>query len=1343
MAQFDAFLTSLRDEFDEQQVGAKFEIFCKWYLETNPEWSRIVDKVWLWGDYPNKWQNQDLGTDLVFRDKNGRIWAVQAKCYSEHRATTKSDVNSFLADTSRPEVDRRLWMQTSNLMASTAQKTLNGQEKPTTVLRLDDFRESELDYPNTFADLVEAKQRPKPKPEIHQEEAISAVKEAFKDTDRGQLIMACGTGKTFTTLWIKEALAAKSTLVLLPSLSLLSQTMREWAWAGNAAFEILNVCSDRSVGRQSEDMSVNDAPFPVTSDPDEIAGFLKKPSPKVVFCTYQSSPLITDAQLKAADFTFDLAIADEAHRCAGKVDAGFATILDGQKIRAAKRLFTTATPRYFGKSVVSKAEGRGLEVVGMNVETIFGPVVHQLTFGEAIQRDLLTDYQVVVVGVNNSMVKSLIDERELLALSDKNHTDAESLAAKIGLIKACKDYDLQRVISFHSRVRGAKEFAEEFMDIAGLIDPAQRPSGVFLTDYVSGDMNAGDRKNKIDRLKGLEGFDRGILANARCLAEGVDVPSLDGVAFIDPRGSQVEIIQAVGRAIRKVRGVEVQKKGTIVIPVFIQDGDTVEESIEESNFKPVWDILKALRAHDEVLADVLDAYRTDLGKRPRAIDRISLDKIVFDLPSSVGSEFSDALRTFIVEQSTESWEFMLGLMFYYEQEHGHFNPPQSYITDDGYQLGKWATLQRQLNKRGNIAVNRKERLDALGFVWDPLIEQWEEGFRELCRYHQENGSCDVSDEFTTESGFKLGAWIQRQRSSHKRGQLFTDRSQRLDALGFLWDPRVDMWERGFSELSKYLQNYGNCNPSQSHVTDNGYKLGTWANKQRFDHKRSKLPADRKQRLDALGFVWDPLIEQWEEGFRELCRYHHEHGHSNVITSHIADSGFKLGTWVSQQRLFFNKRKLSADRKQRLDALGFAWDPLVEQWEEGFRELSRYHQEYGHCNVAKVYIPDSGFKLSGWVGRQRQALVSGKLPTDRKQRLDALGFVWDPLVEKWEEGFRELSRYHHEYGNCNVIRSHISDSGFKLGTWVSNQRQFLKRDQLSMERKRRLEELGLRWDPYDEAWKAAFSELTAYHQEYGNCTPPKSFTTDSGFNLGSWISTQRSAYKNNKLSRDKKERLEALGFTWDPSAELWEEAFSELTAYHKENENRTPPTSFTTDSGFKLGSWVSNQRIAFKKNALSQDKKERLEALGFTWDPSAELWEEAFSELTAYHQEYGNCTPPKSFTTDSGFKLGSWVSNQRIAFKKNALSQDKRERLEALGFIWDPFAEQWEEAFSELSTFYKRNGHCSVPQTHITENGFALGKWANKQRQKFKNNKLSQEKTERLEALGFVWSLRQS
>ena len=420
MSSFDELLADIRAR-DQNNDGKLFEVFCKWFLENDPEWSKTVHKVWLWADYPNKWQRQDLGTDLVFEDTDGRVWAVQAKCYAEHRTTTKGDMNSFLADSSREVVSRRLWLQTTNRMEQKADKTLIGQDKPVTVFKLNDFRNSNLEYPSSFADIHSAKPKAKPKPDAHQDEAIAAVVDGLKKSDRGQMIMACGTGKTFTTLWIKEAMDAQTTLVLLPSLNLLSQTMREWSWGSNSDFDLLNVCSDKSVGKTSEDMTAAEAPFPVTSEPEEIAAFLKKPSKKVLFCTYQSSPLIAEVQEDKSIPTFDLAIADEAHRCAGKADASFSTILDASKIKSKKRFFTTATPRYFGKNVRDAAKLRDQEIVGMDDEDVFGPVIHALTFGEAIQRELLNDYQVVVVGVDEPRVKALIENKEIISTnSDKN-----------------------------------------------------------------------------------------------------------------------------------------------------------------------------------------------------------------------------------------------------------------------------------------------------------------------------------------------------------------------------------------------------------------------------------------------------------------------------------------------------------------------------------------------------------------------------------------------------------------------------------------------------------------------------------------------------------------------------------------------------------------------------------------------------------------------------------------------------------------------------------------------------------------------------------------------------------
>ena len=468
------------------------------------------------------------------------------------------------------------------------------------------------------------------------------------------MVMACGTGKTFVCLWVKERLKTKKTLVLLPSLGLLSQTLSEWTYAAREKFDALCVCSDRTVNRRDEDKSVNlvsALPFPVTNDVGEIAHFLKREEGQIVFSTYQSSPLIAQAQKNGEVPHFDLVIADEAHRVAGKNNSSFQTVLDDQQIRSQRRLFATATPRIYKTGLKKAAEAFGVEVVDMNDDKSFGKRFHTLTFGEAIKQELLTDYRVLIVGVDNDRTKEWIENRLLVATDTGLATDAKSLAAQIGLLKAIKDWNLRRLISFHGRVKRAKEFSEDIIQVGKWLDEAHRPSQSLWADHVSGEMPTIARRQKLKRLRNVGEDGIGLLSNARCLSEGVDVPSLDGVAFIDPRSSEIDIIQSVGRAIRLSDN---KAMGTIVIPVFIEQTDNAEDALQASDFKPIWDVLEALKSHDDRLSDELDQLRIDLGaKRKRSVGTGDLTKIVFDLPTSVNEEFARSLRTHLVVQTTE------------------------------------------------------------------------------------------------------------------------------------------------------------------------------------------------------------------------------------------------------------------------------------------------------------------------------------------------------------------------------------------------------------------------------------------------------------------------------------------------------------------------------------------------------------------------------------------------------------------------------------------------------------------------------------------------------------------
>ncbi|HUX64525.1 DEAD/DEAH box helicase [Sulfuricella sp.] len=984
--QFSDFYNSL--DADPAKRGKQFEHFVKWFLKADPEWATQVDQVWLWEEYPERW-GMDCGIDLVFRHKNGEHWAVQTKCYSPDYDITKHDVDKFLSESNRKGIHHRLLIATTDRIGGNAKQVCDAQEKPVIRFLLSDFERAALDYPANLAVLPQAKRKARPEPRDHQNEARTAVVQGLQTADRGQLIMACGTGKTYVTLWIKERLAAQRTLVLVPSLGLLSQLLREWTFAAATPFEVLCVCSDQTVGTKGSDEaihSVADLAFPVTSDAEEVRNFLSGAGNRVVFSTYQSSSVIAAAQADSTIPAFDLVVADEAHRCAGKVGSEFTAVLDNAQIRGHKRLFATATPRTYSSNVKKAAEDRGVEVVGMDNATLFGKVLYALPFGEAIARKLLTDYRVVIIGVDDPTIAQWIVNRELVTTGTGIETDSQSLAAQIGLLKAIKDYDLKRIISFHSRVNRAEAFTTDIRQIMAWISDEHRPSGTLRTDFVSGNMPANKRKIKLDQLKALSADERGVLSNARCLSEGVDVPSLDGVAFIDPRSSQVDIIQAVGRAIRLSPD---KKAGTIVLPVFIAAGQNAEDTIAASYFKPIWDVLNALKAHDDVLADELDQIRTELGRKPGAgVSADGLRKISLDLPATVDANFGSALRTYLVEQVTASWNFWFGLLEAFVERDGHAKISALYKTEDGYRLGQWVNIQRTTKE--NLSPERKARLEALScWIWDAIVEQWEIGFRYLKEFVEREGHCLPPALYKSADGYGVGSWVNIQRT--KKDSLTPERKAQLEALhGWCWNARADMWEEGFRYFKEFADREGNAKVSQGYKTAGGYRLGSWVNRQRT--RKDSLSPERKVRLETLpGWSWDARTNMWEEGFYLLKEFADREGHANVPQDCKTVDGYRLGQWVGVQRTKIDS--LSPKRKARLEALPrWSWEPWADKWEKGFRHLEKFVESEGHCLPPALYKTEDGYRVGSWVNAQRTK--KDNLSQERKARLEALpGWVW--------------------------------------------------------------------------------------------------------------------------------------------------------------------------------------------------------------------------------------------------------------------------------------------------------------------------------------------------------------
>jgi superfamily II DNA or RNA helicase len=1325
-------LGSLLTQLDPRPAvrGREFERLCAWYLRSAPEYAGRFHNIWLWAEWPGAWA-ADAGIDLVAEEGDGRLWAIQAKAYDPSYAIKKADVDSFLSESNRPQFSYRLLIATTDRLGATARRTLEAQREPVGCLLRSQLELANVDWPASPDDL-RPRRPPRKTPFPHVREAIEATVTGFADHERGQLIMACGTGKTLAAMWIAERLKSTRTLVLVPSLSLLRQTLREWSANSSMPFDYLAVCSDQTVSEGDDFVQhTSELGLPVTTDPELIATFLRGRGRRVVFATYQSSPQIATAQEGRVP-AFDLAIADEAHRCAGRVGNEFTTILDGERIKANRRIFMTATPRYYTSRLRQEAGVLDVEVASMDDETAFGPVLHRLSFGEGIQRDLLSDYQVVVVGVDNEMYRAWAEHGEFVTPDGEKVTDARTLAGQIALAKSMRKYNLRRVISFHSRVSAARKFSRDVPNVIAWMPGPVRPRGSIWCEHVSGAMTSGHRDRLLLRFRELAPNERGLLSNARCLGEGVNVPNIDGVAFVDPRRSTIDIVQAVGRAIRKSPD---KTLGTILLPVFLPDDEDPDLILDESAFTYVWDVLKALRAHDEELGKELDELRRRLGARRSSLRRPG--KIKLDVPAGrVGAEFVDAFNARLVEQTTASWEFWFGLLQRYVERTGHSRVPTDFRDDDGWRLGAWVGNQRQ--RRRLLSEEQRRRLEALrGWIWDADEAKWEDGYTRLQEFIERNDHSRVPAAYHDADGYPLGSWVGTQRQLARHDRLPAERRRRLESLpGWTVHALDARWEDCYASLLRFVERTGHSRvPADDRV--DGTRLGQWVKTQR--RRRSTLSAERIRQLEHLpGWTWDLTSEAWEEGYERLRAFVERNGHSRVQADYRDDDGYRLGNWVRVQRRSWNKGDLPQRHRLCLEAQpGWTWNPQEAAWEDGYARLRGFVERHGHGRVPQSYHDDDGYPLRSWAAAQRASRRRGQLSEDRVSRLEALrGWTWNAREANWEAGYGRLLKFVERTGQSLVPDQYQDDEGFKLGHWVREQRVRRRTGQLSDARARRLESIAdWTWDPTETAWEESFSRLQRYVDRHGNARVPQAYRDQDDYAVGAWVNGQRTSYRAGNLDPDRRARLEALpGWVWDPYEADWEEAFTVLLRFVDREGNARVPGGHLED-GFRLGQWVGVQRQRYREDRIDQERLARLEATtGWVWEPHEAAWEHGYAILLRYAEREGHARVPLTHCED-GFKLGRWVANQR-----SRPDDEHRSRLEAVpGWVWNMRDAAWEEGFGHLQRFVEREGHGRVLAFYEDDDGFRLGGWVRRQRVLRLRGKLSDERTRRLESVpGWTW-----
>ncbi|MGK2351632.1 restriction endonuclease [Cutibacterium sp. V947] len=636
-------IEQFRQEPSAARRGARFEdLMVSYFQTTDPTLSSEYDEVRTWPQWVHNENTHDSGIDLVARNRSTGEWtAIQCKFYDPGHALQKQDIDSFF--TASGKAWDHVWFTNRIIISATdqwsthAEKALEDQSIPVQRIGLTEIAESPIDWMQQSRDSLNFEPRRAVRYGLrpHQKEALAKIHEGFQTHDRGKWISACGTGKTFTSLKLAEQMCAENggrlkVLFLAPSIALVSQTLQEWMAQSQTTIRPMVVCSDTRASRKAEDITTHDIPIP-TTDAARLAeqmavGGRRGKQMIVVFSTYQSIDVVAQAQRISGE-QFDLILCDEAHRTTGaslvggQDESAFVKVHDNTYLPAAKRLYMTATPRIYGQEAKKKAEENSVVLASMDDESLYGPEFHRLGFGEAVERNLLADYKVMILCVENAAIadtfqSQIADETGEIGLDDA----ARIIGCWNGLAKRTTDMDfgphpvpMQRAVAFAQSIKASKAFAATFPQVTEALSAdggLDTPALEVASHHVDGTMNALDRGNEIAWLKAPipEGECR-ILSNARCLSEGVGVPALDAVLFLAPRNSLVDVVQSVGRVMRKAPG---KDYGYVILPVAIDSSESPEKALNNNKrFKVVWDVLNALRAHDDRFNAMINSIDLD------------------------------------------------------------------------------------------------------------------------------------------------------------------------------------------------------------------------------------------------------------------------------------------------------------------------------------------------------------------------------------------------------------------------------------------------------------------------------------------------------------------------------------------------------------------------------------------------------------------------------------------------------------------------------------------------------------------------------------------------------------
>ena len=1170
--------------------------------------------------------------------------------------------------------------------------------------------------------------------------------------------------------------------MLFPSLALLRQFKTEWAEQRSENYIYINICSEKDIDKNREDSAVThtyEISGEVTTSTQRVKEFLLSfYENKIIFCTYQSIEVIQNALTLLPNFSFDLIICDEAHRTSGGAKKNtFAIVHDQDKIRANKRLYMTATPRVVSAQLKAKLGDEYALLCDMSNPEIYGEEAFRMSFGEAIVEKILVDYKIIGIGVTEKQVKHFIDQRRYVT----ENYDLKDIANNYALNLVMDKYAAHHAITFHSKVQYAKDFSIRHNNYFGEL---------VYSNHVSGKDKTSKRS---DVLRKFKNHSKGVVSNARCLTEGVDVPIIDLIYFCDPKNSKIDIVQASGRALRKDRHGK-KPIGYIVVPIFHYIEDDIEKEIENKpDFKNLIQVVRSLCDQDERLQAEIDEIAFSKGERISRRLEINyndaeIDKIItFE---GLEKEVKRYLFDQIIEKTKDSWNVMYANLIEFKKLYNTTSVTKKHT--DFKNLNWWVQSQRDAYFEKRLSPVHFEKLTEIEFEWKgeqrrditDKFEIWMESYRKLENYFSHNGNVDIPARYEKDNS--LATWLVSQRSKYDNDKLSEKQIELLEKVNINWDPK-NTYPQFIEALTKYKRLFNHTRVPQG---DNNYhKLAVKCSKVRVikrdgkEIKNGDLVAQQKGRLtkwvinelNNLDFEWNISGAEWDLGYEQLKKYFIENGTSNVKTSDNAS----LINWVYNQRKY--KSDLSLDQIEKLNQLDF--DFTLKDNESTFTsrvfQLENYYKKHNNFFISGSDLENKSLK--NWIQKLRTKYSKGKLNQFKIEKLNKIGYSFSDINYEdftWTENFQELFEYHKEHKNFILFdKPHLAS----LNRWLKFQRSQFRKGNLQPKREEELLKLGYSFsenysfitDNRKEkisiaAWNRVFEAISTYLNTFKLL---EGIESKSEYRLlYSAIKKIQRQFDKGTLSQDKVEQLKEIRFDFNFSpliegkkkTDNFEVRFEEL----KLHKSRTGTFYLTKENNQnkKLYPWLRSQRKLWNDGNLQPQRLERFNEIGYSFNENYRekksvclkikvndlRWDEKF-KLFKKHYESNN-TFYIQMTDNANEKLRAWVQSQISNFRKNKLSTDKIERLDSIGFRFEQnqivkakiikpikekvfYDELWNKQYLKLITYKIQNGDGNVLRSYVDA---SLGSWVFNQRKSRRQNKLSNEKIEKLNLLKFRW-----